>query len=182
MKKTCIFIIGTNGVGKTTLAKGLINKFGGIRDISNNITFCNDGLSCLAGGYNMQSKYGGVDKLNSTKGLKDIVETGLSKCNTIICEGSFLDSFGMNLTNAMFVAEKHIVVFLYAPTKVIDKRLMLRSGNNINNKKIEKQQRCLRSAKKWASIGVPVLSFDTSIESTDTIINKILNFIGYGTL
>lgn len=175
--KTCIFIIGTNCVGKTTLAKGLINKFGGIRDVTNNITFSNDGTMCLAGRYSDSKRHGGVDKLNSTKGLKEVVRTGLLKCDTIVCEGSFLDTFGMNLTNAMFVAERYIVVFLYAPLQEINKRLIDRSGNNITEEVIKKQQNCLRSAKKWASIGVPVLSFDTSKYSVNNIEDKIIERI-----
>lgn len=175
--KTCIFIIGTNGVGKTTLAKELIKKFGGVSEISNDITFCNDGSCCFAGRYDSKSKYGGVDALHSTSVLKDLVEYGLSRCNTIICEGSLLGYFGLNLTNAMFAAEKYIVVFLYAPAKSLDERLIGRSGSRINKRIIDKQISFLRSAKKWASIGVSVLSFDTSVSVLDSIVSKIFEQI-----
>lgn len=172
--KTCIYIIGTNGVGKTTLAKELIKRFGGISEVSNNITYCNDGSICFAGRYNNESKYGGVDALNSTSVLKELVSCALSECDTIICEGSFLCSFGLNLTNAMFAAENPMVVFLYAPVKVLNERLLLRSGNGINKRIIDKQMGCLRSAKKWRSIGVNVLSYDTSKVDMTLIAKSII--------
>lgn len=173
MKKTCIFIIGTNGVGKTTLAKEFINEFGGIKELSRNLTICNDGETCLAGFYNEDKKYGGVDGLNSTKVLEQIVDGALSKYERIICEGSFLNSFGINLTNAIFRAEKQLVVFLYAPISVLNKRLSERSGNKISQSVINKQNGCLRSARKWAQIGVPVLSFDTSKTGMSLIVESI---------
>lgn len=37
--KTCVFITGTNSVGKTTLAKALIERFGGIKETAKELTF-----------------------------------------------------------------------------------------------------------------------------------------------
>lgn len=171
--KTCIYIIGTNGVGKTTLAKELIKKFGGIKESSRKLTTCNDNETCLAGFYDADKKYGGVDGLNSTKVLEEIVACALSKYERIICEGSFLNSFGINLTNAIFRAETQLVIFLYAPIPVLNNRLSERSGNKISKSVINKQNGCLRSARKWAQIGVPVLSFDTSKTDMSLIVESI---------
>jgi len=40
--KTCVFITGTNSVGKTSLAKALIGLFGGIEEATKELTICRD--------------------------------------------------------------------------------------------------------------------------------------------
>ena len=117
--KTCVFITGTNSVGKTTLAKALIERFGGIKETAKELTFCNDSRVCFAGRYRDENRFGGVDALNCTRVLPDVVAKGLERCEVIFCEGSYLDTFGMNLTDAMFKAQRHLIVFLYADSKTI---------------------------------------------------------------
>lgn len=64
MKKTCVFICGTNCTGKTTVAKALQARFGGIRATTSDTTYCNDSRACFAGRYKTDGKHGGVDVLN----------------------------------------------------------------------------------------------------------------------
>lgn len=181
--KTCIFITGTNCVGKTSLAKAIIEKHGGIRELQNNVTYLNDGGVCLAGKYTDKGRYGGVDWLSNTRVLASVVEEGLKKADTIICEGSYLDTLGTNLLQAMFKAEKHLVVSLYADRKTIYQRLLQRSNGIRDNGKRNweriwrKQTHCMESAKRWQSIGVPVLQFNTAETTIDEEIEKIINYI-----
>lgn len=165
--KTCVFITGTNSVGKTTLAKALIERFGGIREVTKELTYCNDSRICFAGRYSIEARYGGVDIFNCTSILADVVAKGLETCDIVICEGSYLDTFGNNLTNAMFQAKKYLVVFLYADAKVIHERLLNRGKKGCSPQTLPKQRNVLRAAKKWAEIGVPVLSINTGVVSLD---------------
>lgn len=165
--KTCVFITGTNSVGKTTLAKALIERFGGIKEVTKDLTFCNDNRTCFAGRYSYETRFGGVDVFNCTRVLTDVVRKGLEECDTVICEGSYLDTFGMNLTNAMFQAQKYLIVFLYADGTVIHNRLLERGKKGCSPQTLPKQRNVLRAANKWAEIGVPVLSINTGECSLD---------------
>jgi len=178
--KTCVFIIGTNGSGKSALAKELITRFGGIREVSKGFTGCNNGLVGFAGRYTLDSNYGGVDSLNSTKALEEIIKKAFETHEVIVCEGSYMDTFGMNLTNAMFIAQRHLVIFLYANNSVLHKRLKHRSGGGLTEKIISKQKRVARAAEKWKQVGVPVLYIDSGIcplsREADFLQNTIEDF------
>ena len=176
MRKTCVYITGTNGVGKTTLAKALIEHYGGVKTADKELTLCNDERVCFAGKYG-ESNYGGVDIINQTKSLQGIVKKALKTQDVIFCEGSFMNNFGLNLTNAMFEAEKHLVVYLYAPVRVIHSRLLSRSGRGVSKDVVDKQNCGCSAARKWDSIGVPVLSFDTSKVEIGIIIQQIIKII-----
>lgn len=172
--KSCVFITGTNCVGKTTLAKEIMRRFGGIKDTSSDTTYCRDKRATFAGVYREGLKYGGVDRLNETKSLAGIVERALQVSDVCFCEGSYLDTFGINITNAMFKAQQHLYVFLYAPCEVIHRRLQERSGGMITERIVSKQHRTARAANKWREIGVPVLCFDTSKTNTEEIAETII--------
>ena len=181
--KTCVFITGTNCTGKTAVAKALIQKFGGIKEATKEHTFCNDTRVCFAGKYTDDGRFGGVDGFNNTRTLAGVVERGLEICDVIVCEGMYMHSFGLNLTNAMFIAEKHLVVFLYADGLTIAKRIKERSGNNIGVAVLPKQRGANSSAKKWQSIGVPVLPLDTTkytVEQEAELIYQKINNIWNG--
>lgn len=177
--KTCVLITGTNCTGKTTLARTLIEQFGGIERATRLVTYCNDGLTAFGGDYSGNSQTGcGIDKFNETKILQTVVKEGLRTREVVICEGVYLHTFGLNLTNAIFEAERQLVVLLYAPIDVIHKRLLARSGRGITNKAIgQKQHGCASSLQKWASIGVPVMYFDTSKIAISQIAEMVANKI-----
>lgn len=178
MNKVCVLITGTNAVGKSSLAKELISRYGGIRTANKLLTCCNDQRVCFAGKYDITKKYGGVDGFNQTKCLEGVVREGLKSHDVVICEGMYLHTFGMNLLNAAFAADKQLVVFLYAPVIEINRRLLERSQTGIANEAVwKKQQATAVSAKKWASIGVPVMSFDTSTIKTSDISEQVIRKI-----
>lgn len=161
--KTCVFITGTNAVGKTTLVKELIARYGGIKESTKTITTCNDSKVCFAGHYG-DGKFGGVDGFNQTKCLEGVVREGLASHEAIICD----------LTNAAFAADRQLLVFLYCPVEEIHKRLLDRAGKGLTNDAVwKKQLNCATAARKWASIGVPVLSFDTSKTTTQEIADTV---------
>ena len=187
--KTVVFITGTNAVGKSTLAWSIIGRFGGIYEERDCVTYCKDKRYGLAGRYK-DKRYGGVDRITNDKGssctsrLADVVRVGLQTADVIFCEGSFMDTFGLNLTNALFLGDKALVVSLYAPPAEILKRLGVRSNGKNGRRNGEnlrrvllKQERCMKAALKYQSIGVKVLQYDTSVTSVETMLNEILSTI-----
>ena len=186
MKKTCVFICGTNCTGKTTVAKALQARFGGIRATTSDTTYCNDSRACFAGRYKTDGKHGGVDVLNRTDTLAGIVKNGLQTADVVFCEGSYLDTFGQNLLNAIFAGEKQLYVFLYCSQKILTERNWARLDDKnrggqrqeVIARMMNKQRRVLSSAKKYASIGVPVLTIDSGTTPTEAIVEQILNRLG----
>lgn len=187
MKKTCVFIIGTNAVGKSTLAWSIIERQGGIKVIEGDVTYLNGGY-CLAGKYGL-TKFGGVDRILNEKGssctsrLGEVVETALEKSDVIFCEGRYMNTFGKNMTNAMFKAQKHLVVFLYADKEIIYNRCVSRSNgkkkNGLRNwRSMFKAQECaFKAAEKWHSIGVNVIAINTGTTTIESEVEQILNAI-----
>lgn len=173
MENTCIFIIGTNCSGKTTVVREIIDKQGGIKYVEPDMTVI-DGL-CLAGRYNV--KYGGVDNLNGTAGLYKVVSKGIREHGTIICEGSYMATFGDNLKKALFCAERRLVVLLYASLKEINRRLLERTGKGITIYIKQKQRSAILTAIKWRGIGVNVVSFNTEEKSAEEIADYLINYI-----
>ncbi len=187
--KKCVFITGTNCSGKSSLAWAIITKYGGVDRIANDVSYCKEGTICFAGRYG-ETKYGGVDRITNDKGssctsrLAEVVEDGLKHREIIICEGSFLDTFGINLMNALFKAEKQYVISLYADNLTILNRLENRS-NGRNGKRtvqsvrrvFDKQLRCMRAAKKWQEIGVRVLQVNTGEIPLNELVSEVLEFI-----
>lgn len=184
--KIVVFITGTNAVGKSSLAWSLIDRFGGICEERACTTFCKDKRYGLAGRYK-DKRYGGVDRITNDKGssctsrLADVVREGLETADVMFCEGSFMNTFGLNLTNALFLGDKALVVSLYAPPTVIYERLNRRSnGMNGTGKRnwptiFRKQKQALIAAQKYEQIGCKVLQFDTSQYSVEQIRDEILN-------
>ena len=159
--KTVVFITGTNATGKTTLAKELIRRYGGVSRMEGRTTICADERFAFAGKF-AGIKHGGVDCLNETKCLEDMARDAFRQHEVFVCEGSYMKTFGMNLINAMFVGERHLVVTLYAPLAEIDNRLKHRTvGVGIKPTIAAVQRQSLVAARKWAEIGVPVLFFNT---------------------
>ena len=185
MKKCCVLVSGTNGVGKSTLARAFIEHFGGVVRYEGQVSFTRDGPA-LVGPYNCSS--GGVDRLKdergqtSTKPLASVVEYALKSADVVLCEGVFLHTFGINMTNAIFKAERQLVVNLCAPLDTIYARLMARTGNRNRHWDTiaAKQRGAANAAERFHQIGVPVMRFDTSRTSTDEILGKILLFLETG--
>jgi broad-specificity NMP kinase len=184
--KIVVFITGTNAVGKTTLAWSLIDRFGGIYEERDCVTYCKDKRYGLAGLYK-DKRYGGVDRITNDKGssctsrLAEVVSEGLKTADVMFCEGSFMNTFGLNLTNALFLGDAALVVSLYAPPAVIYQRLKNRSnGMNGTGKRnwpsiFRRQTQALVAAQKYEQIGCKVLQFDTSVFSTEQIRDEIIN-------
>ena len=187
--KTCILIAGANCSGKTSVARGLIDHFGGIGNVTPDSTFSADGRAVFAGRY-ANVKHGGVDYLNSTKPLQGIVRNGLLTADFAVCEGSYLDTFGMNLLNAIFEAKRQAYVALWCSRAKLYERNRARLNVDSLAKRTSaeeaaimqgiyrRQDRVFKAAKKYASIGVPVLAFDTGASSVEEITEQILKWLG----
>lgn len=182
MSKTVIFICGTNCSGKTTVAKALQEHYGGIARTTSDTTFCKDSGVAFAGIYREGRKHGGVDALNRTDTLAGIIRRAFLTADTVFCEGSYLDTFGQNLCNALFAGQRCLYVFLYCNSDELARRNKERLSKSnrggqrsgVLSRMMNKQRRVLASAKKFASIGVPVLSIDSATTPTDSIVELIL--------
>lgn len=182
MTKTVVFVCGTNCTGKTTVAKALQQHFGGIVETTADTTYCADSRVAFAGRYKADGKHGGVDVLNRTDTLAGIVKNAFRTADIVFCEGSFLDTFGQNLCNAIFAGQRCLYVFLYCNRDELTRRNWARLSdtnrggqrNEVIDRMMNKQRRVLSSAKKFASIGVPVVSIDSAKVSTDEIVQLIL--------
>lgn len=182
MKKTCVFICGTNCTGKTTVAKALQAHFGGIAKTTADTTYCVDSRAAFAGRYKTDGKHGGVDILNRTDTLAGIVKNAFRTADVVFCEGSFLDTFGQNLLNALFAGERAVYIFLYCNSDELVRRNWARLSEKnrggqrtyVIGRMMKKQRLVLSSAKKYASVGVPVISIDSAKVGTADIVKTIL--------
>ena len=186
--KTCVLITGTNAVGKSSVALSIINRHGGVEKVENDVTYLTDGDICLAGRYD-GLKYGGVDRIVNDKGssctsrLPEVVLEGLMHKEVIVCEGMYLNTFGLNLTDALFKAKKQLVVNLYADMQTLYSRIIGRSNGKNNDGARnwptiwKKQIQAMRAARKFHEIGVPVLQFNTAEASTEEIVDVVLSKI-----
>ena len=62
--KKCVFITGTNCSGKSSLAWAIITRYGGVDRITNDVSYCKEGIICFAGRYGV-TRYGGVDRITN---------------------------------------------------------------------------------------------------------------------
>lgn len=155
--KTCVFITGTHAVGKSSLAWAIINRYGGVDRITND-----KGSSC-------------------TSRLAEVVEEALRNADTVICEGSFMNTFGMNLTNAMFKAQRYLIVSLFCPPQLLYERLVDRSDGRNGKRDLslifKKQRQAMIAARKWQEIGVSVLQFNTAETTLEEELDKVVSYV-----
>lgn len=172
--KVNVFIIGANATGKTTLAKNLIKRFGGITESGKPISLVADSRVAFVGLYEDDRKICGVDTLEGSKALAGGVQAAHSKGRDIVvAEGMLMHTFGLNLTNAMFLAEKHLVVFLWCPVAEIINRLKIRTVNARWGQLSTHYKPIARTACRWQSIGVPVMTFNSAETSADDIADSV---------
>jgi adenylate kinase family enzyme len=183
--KTCVLITGTNAVGKSSLANEIIRHYGGVDRELNDVTYLKEGRAALAGYYG-RTKYGGVDSITNDKGssctsrLPEVVKEGLANADIIFCEGMYLNTFGLNLQRALFAAKRQLVVNLYAPHRVLYERIVSRSngkkGDGVRNWKtiFKKQEQAMISAKKYRSIGIPVIQLNTDENQPEEVLRIML--------
>lgn len=115
--------------------------------------------------------------MSETRGLEEMARKAFREHDVFICEGSYMNSFGMNLTNAMFTAQRFLVVFLYAPLEELKNRLENRGKGGLTPGVVAKQRQALRAAQKWAEIGVRVASYNTARTAIPDIAEEVLNWI-----
>jgi len=185
--KTVVLITGTNAVGKSSLAKAIMERMGGVDRTDGDVTYTRYGGVAFAGRYD--TRYGGVDRITNEKGssctssLAGVVEEALRGANTVFCEGMYLNTFGLNLSNALFKGERALVVSLWADPTVIYERVCARSNGKYGSGKrswktiIQKQRQAMVAARKWQSIGVPVLQVNTGEVGPDGLADIVLKKI-----
>lgn len=181
--KTVVLITGTNASGKSSLAKAVMERMGGVDRTEGDVTYTRGNVA-FAGRYD--TRYGGVDSITNEKGssctsaLAGVVEQALRKADTVFCEGMYLNNFGLNLSNALFKGERALVVSLWAAPTVIYERVCARSNGKYGNGKrawetiMNKQRQAMVAARKWQSIGVPVLQVNTGEVGPEAIADAVL--------
>ena len=190
--KLCVLINGTNGVGKSSLVNEILTTYGGgVAKIENNLTYCRERKVCAVGEYKGQT-FGGADRIKNKDGvyctseLHKVVKRGLETCNVVIFEGAYFDSFGINMTNALFQASNRLVVSLLADANTLVGRLRKRSGNKGGRRGdghvdfagiMKKQNRVISVALKWRKIGVRVLPINTTSLSVQDVCNQVIEAI-----
>lgn len=179
--KTVVFITGTNCSGKTSLARALIERFGGVareEEPEEGVVYSvmKDRRVCFAGRY-AGVKFGGVDWLNGTKMLPRLAEYALKEHDVLVCEGVYLNTFGPNLTSTMFQGDNRAIFFLYAPAETLHRRLIHRGGHPLTETIIRKQRQSLRAAKNFAQTGCLLYCFDTSTVATEEIAEHAYQYI-----
>ena len=169
-----VFLIGANATGKTTLAKNLVKRFGGITKPGKEVTLVADPRVALVGLYEDDRKICGVDTMGGSKALMGGVNSAHALGREIvIAEGMLMHTFGLNLTNAMFLAEKYLVVFLWCPVSEIVRRLKARTENARWGQLSTHYKPIARTACRWQKIGVPVLTFNSAEVSSEEIADKV---------
>lgn len=172
MGKVSVLIMGTNAVGKSTLARSLINEAGGISEVRGRCSYCNDGKTVVVGDYSKGKKIEGVDAFGETKCVAQMIKDAQGEI--VIFEGLKCGTFGASIQDALFSAERQLIVFLYAKAEIIHQRLKERSGVGINSEQVLRQQKAnLNAAIKYKEIGVPVLYYDTGVHCTDEIQKEV---------
>ena len=170
--KKIVAIIGTNAVGKTTLARNIIAHAGGVQEIIDDVTYCMDGKTAIVGNYTEEKKTAGVDEFRETKFLAEKLKT--IERDIIVFEGLKCGTFGMSIQNALFSGTDSLIVFLYASAKIINERLINRSQKGINSVNVLTQQKAnLNAAIKYKELGVPVISINTDKFSPEQIFEKV---------
>lgn len=179
--KTCVFITGTNGTGKTSVARELIRLFGGVarEDTAGDgaiVSVMRDARVVFAGRYE-GVKFGGVDYLNATSILPALIAYSFLDHDVFVAEGSYLDTFGPNLTGTMFQAQARLVVCLYADAETLRERVLTRGGKGLTASILKKQRRVLNNAKKYQQHGCTAICFDTRRMDYREIAREIHNWI-----
>ena len=170
--KRVVLIMGTNAVGKSTLARSIISYAGGVSDVVDSVTYCNDGETALIGDYSKGKKIEGVDSFGETKFLSEKIK-GVER-QYVIFEGMMCGTFGLSIQKALFSGDSPLVIFLYASAEKINKRLQERSGTGINSIAVLKQQRAnLSAAVKYKQIGVPVVSINTDNYTKEEVFEQV---------
>ena len=170
----CVIIYGTNGVGKTSLMKCLIAKFGVAHETKTLTTLKNGWGVC--GRYD-EGRYGGVDRFGETSILPPLAADFFKTGNVFLAEGVKLHGIGTNITNTIFQADKQLAVLVTADAKVLDQRLRQRSGKGITKAIIKDQLSNIRTLKKWAEMGVNVLVINNTKATIDENTNKLIEKI-----
>lgn len=169
MKKV-ICITGTNAVGKTSVAKWIINQLGGISFVKEGVSYMESSKSAILGDYTKNSKFLGVDGFGCTNVVRNLVKKALEHADTVFFEGEKCGTFGNNILLPLLEAEKSLFVLLYAPQKVINERLKQRTGTGIKTRGVMlSQKQKADSFLKYREIGIPAISFDTSKVTIDGV-------------
>lgn len=170
-----IAIFGLFGVGKTTLARGIIASDGGLTQYDN---YCvtNGGRYTFFGRYPEGSKYGGSDlvKGNTSAVLNEVFLK--STTPVFVSEGMRTASFGAAFLRTFYLAKRQAIIFLDCKYEVSLERIENRSGKTGDNSNRWRDKTFRNTLNKHASIGTPVYRIDAN-QSKETVLKQSLEVI-----
>lgn len=168
MSKTVIMIAGTNRSGKTTTSRALLARFGGeAEQRSKAVLVSREGNAACVN----------ADFISgSTRSVIGLTRDLLAEVDTVIVEGMYLGSFGLVPTSVLHCGERQLYVYVYCPAAELKAREASRPNAHGDFAGIVSRQRgVLNAARKYASIGVPVLAYDTGKTSTEELVTGIMD-------
>ncbi|GHT33959.1 hypothetical protein FACS189434_09300 [Bacteroidia bacterium] len=162
-----IYISGCSCTGKTTLARLIIERSGGITDFRDGFTATKSNI-VLAGRY-QGIKYGGYDDMGKFK--KPPFDH-----KTFIYEGTRIGRVNSEIGD--FIIENNgVLVFMYAPLKTIAERLKARSNTKVTPNIIKDFKAAYSAAKKFKEIGLRVITLNASELTTEQCYNQIKQYL-----
>ncbi|MCL1933267.1 MAG: hypothetical protein FWF53_05615 [Candidatus Azobacteroides sp.] len=162
-----IYIFGCCCVGKTTLARFIIERNGGAVDFRESFTITKTGV-VLAGKYS-GVKYGGFDYIKKFKKPQ-------FDFRTVIYEGALIGR--INSEKGDYIIENDgICVYMFASIKTIEKRLKQRSNTGVTNHIIKDFKGAYTTAKKYKEAGLRVITLNTDELTTEQCYDKIKQYI-----
>ena len=166
-----VLVVGCFGVGKTTLAKNLLNIDGGWEN-HDSYAVSKGGLFTCAGTYFQDKALGGVDRLKNTRAIPQLIANASTPC--FFVEGKRATCFGTSTLVPMFSVPNQLVIYLKAGASAIYKRLNMRGTCKTTRLKIERYIKDSEAlAQKFSSIGVRVVQLDTERANTAEIANFV---------
>ena len=167
-----IYISGCSCVGKTTLARFIIEQNGGVVDYREGFTITRTGV-VLAGKY-AGVKFGGFDYMGKFKKPE-------FNCRTIIYEGTRISRINSEIGDSI-IENNGVFVYMFASINTIDKRLKQRSNTGATNHVIKDFKGAYSIAKKYKEAGIRVITLNTDELSTEQCYDKIKQYIYEQTL
>ncbi|MCD7721312.1 MAG: hypothetical protein LUI09_03690 [Prevotellaceae bacterium] len=164
MSKTVVLVCGTNRVGKTTLVDTLLGLAGEPRAADGGIVECGR----MAGLH--------ADKTHtSTKRLAPVISRLFEEHDIVFVEGMYLGTSGVIPLTLLHLAEKQLVVFLYAKVSELAARKRKRpKAYGDFSAIINKQRQVCRAVNRFAEAGIPVISFETGGGNAERIAEQVM--------
>jgi dephospho-CoA kinase len=161
-----MYITGCSCAGKTTLARLIIERHGGIIDYRDGFSTTSTGV-ILAGKYDV--RYGGYDSAYKFK-------RPAFSAKTVIYEGTRIARINSEIGD--FIMENNgVYVYMLASLKTINERLKTRSNSKITKHVMKDYKSAYSIAMKYKDAGLRVIMLNTDELTTEQCYDKIKDYL-----